>query len=141
MAYCTIENVEVLTEISWTDATSPTTTQVESMIDNVANEIDGVLQASGYSVPVSGTAALELLRSINAFGVGPEAYHATYLVESLPPKVKYWQDRYDKFLASVRAGEVQLPALEPESDIDAAWGIAPSPQREDYWLTNEALTN
>ena len=141
MAYCTISDLEVLTEIDWTPTTAPTIAQVEKMIDNVAAEIDGVLQASGYDVPVSGADALELLRSINAFGTGPEAYHATFLVEVLPPKVQYWQDRYDRFLKSVRAGEAQLPGLEPESDIDAAWGIAPSPQREDYWLTNEALTN
>lgn len=141
MAYCTIADVEVLTEIDWTAATAPTIAQVENMIDNVAAEIDGVLQASGYDVPVSAADALEMLRSINAFGVGPEAYHATFLVEMLPPKVKYWQDRYDRFLKAVRAGEVQLPGLEPESDLDAAWGIAPSIQREDYWLTDEELTN
>jgi len=70
MAYCTLDDVQALNPKRKYDTdSSPSVTQVNSLIDTVAIEIDAVLQAQDYTVPVTTPANLvNFLKAINAYG-------------------------------------------------------------------------
>jgi hypothetical protein len=140
MAYCTEADLEELMDMQFDATTEPTSARVVIMIADVASEIDGVLRAAGYSPPITATDALGLLRKMNSFGAAPTVFHAAVFVEQEPPKVAYWRSVYDGFIARIRKGEQQLPGLDPEADIDPVFAITPSPQREEYWLTDQDIT-
>ena len=139
MAYCTLGDLEALMRINFTAATDPTATEVEQMITDIAAEIDGVLQAAGYTVPVTAAQAVQYLRKMNTFGAGPEAWYAYAMMDSEPPNVAYWRARYERFLEDIREGKLQLPGLEPLGEEQAYFGIAPGIQRDSYWLTDQRV--
>lgn len=140
MSYCTEADLEDLMDRKFDATTEPTSARVVVMIADVASEIDGVLRAAGYSPPITAADALGLMRKMNSFGAAPAVFHSSYFVETEPPKVAYWREVYKDFIARVRRGEQQIPGLDPEADIDPVFAITPSPQRDDYWLTNQDLT-
>jgi len=141
MAYCTRAQLQGLMDQTFAATSSPTATEVEQMIDDVASEIDGVLRAAGYSTPVTATNALPLLRRMNQFGAAPSAFHGSALTDTEPARVKYWREAYDAFLVRIRKGEQYLPDLDPEeADDEFAFGIAPGIQREEYWLTDQEIS-
>lgn len=140
MAYCTEADLEALMDQEFDATTEPTSLEVVQMISDVASEIDGVLRAAGYSPPITTADALGLLRKMNTFGTGPAVFHASYLVETEPPKVAYWRGVYKDFIARIRRGEQQLPGLDPEADIDPVFAITPGVQRESYWLTDQEIS-
>lgn len=54
MAYCTISDVRGLNpKRTYSESTTPTETQVNQYITDIAVEIDNVLQAQGYTIPVT----------------------------------------------------------------------------------------
>jgi len=123
--------------IQFTSVSRPKTDEALSAVDTVASEIDGVLQAAGYTLPVTNASALSLLKRYNKFGAAAQAWHSGFTSDDEPPHVRYWRETYENFLARLRRGEQELPGADADEDI--AFGIAPAVPRDGYWLTGEEL--
>lgn len=140
MAYCTVADVEALMQIKFSHGSGrPLYADVEQMITDVAADLDGVVQAAGYTVPVTTAAAVALLRRYNTYGAAVAAWHAGYVSADEPPRVAYWRMQYEAFLARLRRGEQNLPGLTPESDLDPAWAVVPLMARDPYWGHGEDI--
>lgn len=132
-SYCNISDVERLTQRKFALDTRPTDPEVETLISNISARLNGTAQAAGYVVPVTGTTALELMETYCMYGVACAAWHAGFQSNAAPANVEYWCVEYREFLAALRKGEVELPLLTPESDIDPAFGFAQMPPRDRLW--------
>lgn len=125
MSYCTVPEIETLMSIKFTSASKPTAEKVLELIDDVSGEMDGVIEAAGYSLPVSGTAALALLKRYNEYGAAAAAWHAGFITDADMPRVTYWHQEYKDFLMRMRKGDQFLPGTTTESGPgDAAFTIA-----------------
>lgn len=82
MAYCTITDLQLFnSKRTYSATTTPTTAQVNSIIDQVAAEIDMALSIQGYTVPVTTpTAMTNFLKFLNALGA------AAYTEDSMFPE-------------------------------------------------------
>jgi len=79
-------------------ATVPTTTQVEGFLDQVAAEIDATLIGLGYSVPVTGSTDILLIRRYLAQKVAAMSWNAGFMADEKPAKIKDWEKEYDTFI-------------------------------------------
>lgn len=132
-SYCTIEDVEEQMGVTFTPTTRPTLADIENYIVNTSSRLNGVAQASGYAVPVTGTLALELMKDACINGVACRAWHGGYVSDTAPPRVDYWCQEYKDFLAALRKNEIELPGLTPESDLDPVFAIVQQPPRDQLW--------
>jgi hypothetical protein len=139
MGYCTIADVQDEMGQTFSNTSRPNSANVEEAIDGVSGEIDGVLQATGYALPVTNLSALALLKRYTKFGAAAGAWHSGYVSDDEPARVTYWREIYESFIARLRRGEQQLPGEEISDDDGIAFAIAPHVQRDRYWLTGEAL--
>ncbi len=140
MAYCTVAQVEDLMQTKFTSVGKPPKARVEEIVDEVSGELDGVIEAAGYTLPITATAALALLRRYNTYGAAAAAWHAGFILEKDMPRVVYWNEEYQNFLSRLRRGEQYLPGISNDDASDyPAFGIAPAVRRENYWLTGEEL--
>ncbi|MDD4986953.1 MAG: hypothetical protein PHQ43_14490, partial [Dehalococcoidales bacterium] len=75
MAYCQLSDVqELVPKFPISTTTTPTQTQVESLIAKIAVEIDAVLEAQGFTVPIKAPANFVLwLETLNALGAAARA--------------------------------------------------------------------
>ncbi len=73
MAYCLEADVEGLTQADYTSTTNPSTSEVSGFIDARSAEIDAVLSTLGYTVPVTATTSLAILKEICKKGVAADA--------------------------------------------------------------------
>jgi len=137
MSYCTVTDVETLMQIKFSLNSRPNLKQVKEIIAAVAAELDGVVQAAGYTVPVTATAAKAVLTRENTLGAACECWHAGYISDTAPARAEYWCEQYAAFLNRLRKGEQQLPGLTPTSDLDPAFAIAPQVARDPYWGRGE----
>jgi len=134
MAYSTVANVEKLMQVNFTHGSGrPTYEDVEEMIDDVAADLDGVAQAAGYTVPITSTSGVALMRKYNTYGAAVAAWHAGFVSDTEPARVEFWRSQYEQFIARLRRGEQQLPSEEPESDLDPVFEIVEHPPRDRYW--------
>lgn len=139
MSYCSVDHVAARTGFTYSATSKPTYDEVVEIIANIAAEMDGVLQAAGYTVPVAGAQAVAMLKHYNVLGAAYQAWHAGVSGTDRFPKVEAWQTDYRDFLSRIRKGEQQLPGISPLSDIDAAFGIVPTTRRDYYWSTGQEL--
>ena len=139
MAYCTVDEVEDLMGATFSATSRPNTDEVTAAIDGVSGEIDGVLQATGYTLPVTNADALALLKRYTKFGAAAQAWHTGYVSDDEPARVSYWREAYDGFIARLRRGEQQIPGEVIDDEENIAFEIVPHVQRDRYWLTGEAL--
>jgi hypothetical protein len=139
MAYCIVKDVEDLMGTKFSHDSRPPVREVESMIATIAAELDGVAQAAGYDVPITGAQGVALLKRYTIFGAGVAAWHTMIVSEDEPARVTYWREQYDNFLARLRRGEQGIPGETIEAEEDIAFAIAPHPQRDRHWLTGETL--
>lgn len=140
MSYCEVENIEAQTGFIYTATSKPTRDEVTTIVEVIAAEIDGVLQAAGYTVPVSASTALGMLRYYNILGASYRSWHAGVSGTDRFPKVESWETDYRAFLARIRKGEQQLPGVAPLSDLDGAFQIVPTTRRDHYWSTGQKLS-
>ena len=93
MAYCALADIQALSPERTYDATStPTSTQVAALITQIAVEIDAVLQARGYTVPVTSPANfVEFLKAVNAYGAAALADKGMYPATSDIGQTQHWQ--------------------------------------------------
>lgn len=133
MAYCDIADVETLMQLKFSLNSRPNRYQAADIIEDVAAELDGVAQAAGYTVPVTSTAALGVMRRENMYGAACALWHAGYISDTAPARAEYWCTQYNDFLSRLRKGEQQLPGLLPVSDADPAFSVVPLMPRDPYW--------
>lgn len=116
MPYCTITHVRGLNPTRTYDATTkPTTTQVETMIDQIAAEIDTTLGGRGITVPVTDpTELVTYLQLVNAWGAAAEAESAMFPGSTAKRTYHYHElrARYEKAMAWLMNGNI--------SGVDAA---------------------
>lgn len=140
MAYCTVENVEREMQLTISIGGRPDRTDVEDIIDDVAAELDGIVQAAGYTVPVTGTQAVALMKLYNTVCACVAVWHNGFISDAAPSRVDYWDKQCEGFKTSLKKGEQNLPGLTPTSDIDPAFAIATTPNRDRYWRNREDIT-
>lgn len=114
MAYCTITDVQALNaQRTYSATTKPTTTQVTALIAQIATEIDAVLAAKGYTIPVATpTTFVTFLATVNAYGAGALAEAAMFPETSEMGSTPHWkvlQAKYDAWLKLLIDGGV-IPA-------------------------------
>lgn len=77
MAYCTWHDVqEKMQQITITDTSKPTEDDITKFSEEITEEMDSILGASGINLPVTDTGKLKILRSIAVNGVKAEALKA-----------------------------------------------------------------
>ncbi len=111
MAYCAISDVQELVPKFTFDASSkPTLTQVTSLLDKVAADIDAALQGRGIATPVtSPTYLVNWLKNLNALGVAYRAmqgmFPSTAEKDALPAWQTYRKD-YKEGLKAIEDGKL-----------------------------------
>jgi hypothetical protein len=110
MAYCTITDVRGKNpKQTYSASSTPTQTQVEQFITDIAVEIDNVLQSLGYAIPVTTPANfVNHLKQVNANGAAALADMAMFpdSPEGTSPYGKQLYSIYQKQLAALRNGEI-----------------------------------
>lgn len=95
MAYASLPDVGALAAKRVFGATSiPSASQVGVFLDFAAAEIDGILSADGYALPVPVTASITLvyLRRMNAIGAYNRVEHAAQVSTDAAAAQKMWDD-------------------------------------------------
>lgn len=118
-AYCSLDEVyplvAALGQLSTT--TKPSKAQGEALLDDCATEIDGVLAAQGYELPITDDDALVYLASVNAAGGAAFILKAKYPVDtgagSDAGSSGFWMARYTARLEAIKAG-----ALGDEAEVE-----------------------
>lgn len=103
--YATAADVQALFNVMGGDVitfgalTKPTITNVETWLDQLAAEVDGILTGVGYgTVPATGTNDKLMIGRYVAQKGAAMAYHAGYMFDDTPDKVKQWESEWDTFL-------------------------------------------
>lgn len=114
--YCTIADVEAHTGLGYDAESQPSRTEVQRIITMTAREIDGALEAAGYTLPVgaSFTDAIEMLKGYNALGASYRAWYAAQRGTAVFPAAVSWRDDYRDFLKAIKKNEIALPGIGPD---------------------------
>lgn len=98
MGYATVIDVAAqdVARGTYTATSRPTASQVILYLDNTAAELDGILRAQGYTLPIGGeaTQALTMLREFNIFGAAAmvEQTAQNTTPQRLQTALKLWDD-------------------------------------------------
>lgn len=111
MAYATQKDVEALNpKRSYGAETNPSALELVTLLTSIANEIDSILGAQDYTVPVTSPAYfLEHLAFINALGAGALAEGGMFpetTEKGETPHSGWLLSLYTKRLDALRKGEV-----------------------------------
>lgn len=122
--YAAVADVQALlpsassTGITISGTSSPSTTQVEGFLDQVAAEINSVLVQIGYSVPVTGSNDIYMIKRFLSQKVAAMSFHAGYGVLSDPPsRITQWEKEYDTFIQRLIDRKQRLVDSAPRSKI------------------------
>lgn len=100
---------------AWTNVSKPSETDIAGFLDDVAAEIDALLEARGLTPPAPGSAAANALRGINADGALLLALEATYPEGSGPSSAGKILDtvrsRYEDAVSALVEGKLAAIAL------------------------------
>jgi len=119
VTYCTITDVQALNpKRTYNVSSTPTNTQVEAIIDQVAAEIDTVLMGRSISVPVTSPSQfVAFLKGLNAHGAAAMAEMGMFPealgMGATPHGQRLW-NIYNKMLDRLRTGD--LPAAAQTGD-------------------------
>lgn len=98
-------------------ASVPTTSQVESFLDQVAAEINSVLLGQGYSVPVTGTSDVYLVKRFLVQKVAAMTWGAGFMSDEKPAKVRDWEAEYQAFIDRIMSKQQRLIDTSPRARI------------------------
>lgn len=127
MAYASIPDVQALAAKRTFTATSvPSASQVAKFLDIAAAELDSILSADGYSLPVPTTASIALLalNSLNALGAWAQVEKSAQVSDQVDRAQKLWDDARTEF----KSGGVSLydlPRLGGENFARAQFAATP----------------
>ena len=111
MAYCTTTEINnLMPKYPTGAATTPTTTQAEAIIDQIAAEIDLVLESQGYTVPVTTpTTFVNALKAVNAYGAAALIEAGMFPAVTEKGQSPHWKvldDKYKEWLTDLKDGRV-----------------------------------
>ena len=108
--YCEATDVERLTGKDYTTTSAPTTAQVETEIKEAFPEMNGRLQAAGYTVPIptTATAASLILKRITARKVAAAAEAQVPGIKEEPARAKVWREEAEGQLDLIGKGKMSL---------------------------------
>lgn len=88
---------------------TPTTTQVEGFLDQIAAEIDSLLRAKGYgTIPATGTNDKLLLRRYTALGAAVLTWRSAFGGYDDTERIKAWADEYKAFIERLSKNDARL---------------------------------
>jgi len=122
--YCAVDDVQALlnsasgTGLTIGAGSVPTTTQVEGFIDQVAAEVDSVLTGAGYTVPVTGTNDIAMLKRYVAQKAAAKTYDAGYGgFSDAPHRILEWEEEYKTFLSRLIDRSMRLVDTAPRAKM------------------------
>ena len=137
MSYCSITDVQALLPKRTFSATStPTTTQVNALIDQIAVEIDAVLESQGYTVPATTPANfVNFLKYVNAYGAGALAEAGMFPETTDKGETPHWKvldDKYKGWMESLEAGKIPPSLGKADEALNAASFYTEMDDQDDY---------
>jgi hypothetical protein len=125
MSYCMITDVQALNpKRTYNTTSTPTSSQVNTLIDLIAGKIDTVLLSLGYSGTISGPAELlDSLKLLNALGAAALAEMGMFPEISEKGSTPHWkalQQMYEDGLEALKNGELPDSMKELISDGSVA---------------------
>lgn len=125
MAYAAIADVQRLFHAHAgfviEDTSTPSETDVEAWIAEHESQLNGLLKAAGYSVPVTGSNDVPYLRKLVAEKTACKTWGIAFPVDTdqLPAQVKGWCEAWDAALKAIKDGEFTLV----DQDIRLGMGV------------------
>jgi len=93
-------------------ATIPTATQGAALLLSCKAEIDGILGAAGYSLPITDAGALTYLSVVNSYGAAAFILRAKYPTADKPgggaSATTFWTGRYYAALEALKTGALGI---------------------------------
>jgi len=142
MSYCTTADVQTLNPTRTYDAaTTPTLTQVQAYVDQIAGEVDTVLQGRGLVVPVAAPSVfVTFLRQLNAVGAAAMAERAMFpeaqgMMGSTAASAMHWK-QYQDGLKYLKEGSLPTGTTAealPFSFFEQNVGSDTEPVDDDSW--------
>lgn len=119
-SYCTLGDVEATVQLKYGPEDRPSRAEATRIIRGVAAEIDGVLEAAGYTIPIpqAATRALEMLKHYNILGGSYRCWWAATRGTQAFPAATSWREDYKDFLERIRNNDQALPDLPAGADSD-----------------------
>jgi len=122
VAYAALADVQGLLGKFTLSATSkPTSTQATTIIGQISAEIDSVISAAGYFVPVASPAwFLDYLKLLNAYGAAAAVLQSMFpdragAADTSAALYSYYGDQYKAGINRLRTGEGIPPGLATNS--------------------------
>lgn len=120
------------------DTTTPSTADVQLMITNVCDRINGVLNSRGFAMPLQtaliDSAGLSFLNTCCTYGVIARWARTKYPSDTGPGGSKGFSEDYSKmfedFLKQITAGAISLPE-EPRAVVSHGFGDGPTDFHDD----------
>lgn len=115
-AYCSLADVEGTTGFKYDAESQPSRTEARNIIEGVAADIDGALEAAGYSLPIasSATRTLTRLKYYNTLGAAYRIWHADVRGAETFPAVVSWETDYREFITRLEDGKTKLPDVDSD---------------------------
>ena len=132
MAYCDVDDVSQEMQLTFSIEGYPSQADVEEVIEEISSDLDGIAQAAGYTVPITGTSALRVMKRYCRLCTAAQVWSSGFVAMTNPTRFEYWDKECEGFKERLRDGDQQLPGLTPESDLDPVFDIAESPCRDPY---------
>ena len=120
-AYCTVEDVQEHLPARVYDANSrPTVFQVEERIKRVADELNVVLRALGYTPPLTGTEDVNVLREMNSLGAAMKAESATLAITPSADQtaIDRLETEFTRMLDTMRKGGYKFATADAPDLLD-----------------------
>lgn len=138
MAYTTLDDVRSLIAQFTVDASSkPAATQVQAMTEDISTEIDSVIAAAGYAVPVTAPSWwINWLALLNAYGAAATALKSMFPGASgvgENPAYAFWEQRYKDGLVRLADGSAIPPAVARSvAAVGASTYLTRNPDADEY---------
>ena len=115
MAYASLSDIQALNpKRTYSATTTPTSTQVSALIDQIAAEIDAELMAKGYEAPATTpTEWVTFLKAVNAYGAAALAEMGMFPETSEQGSTPHWKVLYDTYKKWMK--EIEEEKITPSS--------------------------
>lgn len=109
--YCLLGDVQRMTGKVYDTDSVPTDLEVEEMIKERADILNGCLSARGYAVPIDVSAARSsrILRYFNAKGAAADADNGTPGQLDQNERSEAWEEQFNSFCEKMQKGILDLP--------------------------------
>lgn len=112
MAYCALTDIyPLLASYGVLDeTTTPTAAQGEALVESCATELEGILRAEGYVLPITDGSLLDFLAKANSYGAAALLLKARYVSATGAGgdggATTFYEDRYNVFIKVIEGGSL-----------------------------------